>query len=103
MGISHFVFGGAMAITLVLARLDPALLEERMKPPIQPGQPLWDRIFLCAVILLWLGWLILMGLDAVRFRWSVMPIWLQLIGLVGIALSSGSATAPSGKTPFWRR
>jgi protein-S-isoprenylcysteine O-methyltransferase Ste14 len=80
-------FGGAMAITLVLARLDPALLDERMKPPIQPGQPLWDRIFLCAVILLWLGWLILMGLDAVRFRWSVMPIWLQLIGLVGIALS----------------
>src|SRR5580692_7367944 len=39
------------------------------------------------VILLWLGWLILMGLDAVRFRWSVMPKWLQLIGVVGIVLS----------------
>jgi protein-S-isoprenylcysteine O-methyltransferase Ste14 len=80
-------FGGAIAITLVLARLDPALLAERMKPPFQPGQPLWDKIFLSAMILLWLGWLILMGLDAVRFRWSVMPKWLQLIGPVGISLS----------------
>jgi len=80
-------FGGAMAITLVLARHDSALLAERMKPPIQPGQPLWDKILLCVVILLWLAWLILMGLDAVRFRWSVMPEWLQWIGVVGIALS----------------
>jgi len=80
-------FAGAVAITLVLARHDPALLAERMKPPIQPGQPLWDKILLCVVILLWLGWLILMGLDAVRFRWSVMSKWLQLIGAVGIALS----------------
>jgi protein-S-isoprenylcysteine O-methyltransferase Ste14 len=80
-------FGGAMAITLVLARHDPALLAERMKPPIQPGQPLWDKILLCVVILLWLAWLVLMGLDAVRFRWSVMPKWLQLIGVVGVALS----------------
>ena len=28
----------------------------------------------------WCGWLPLMGLDAVRFRWSVMPVWLQCAG-----------------------
>ena len=80
-------FGGAVGITFVLARYDPALLEERMKSPIQRDQPLWDKIFLCLAIVLWLGWLILMGLDAGRFHWSVMPIGLQAAGGASVALS----------------
>jgi protein-S-isoprenylcysteine O-methyltransferase Ste14 len=31
------------------------------------------------------GWLALMGLDAVRFDWSTMPDWLQIIGGIGVA------------------
>jgi protein-S-isoprenylcysteine O-methyltransferase Ste14 len=80
-------FGGGVAITFVLAREDPDLLEERMKSPIQRNQPLWDKILLCIVIVLWLGWLVLMGLDAGRFRWSVMPYWLQLAGGAAVVVT----------------
>jgi protein-S-isoprenylcysteine O-methyltransferase Ste14 len=80
-------FGEALVITFFLARHDPALLDERMKSPIQRDQPLWDKILLSFVIVLWLGWLILMGLDAGRYRWSVMPRWLPLAGAAGVVLS----------------
>src|SRR5262249_10623166 len=33
------------------------------------------------------GWLVLMGLDAVRFGWSSMPGWAQDVGALGIFLS----------------
>jgi protein-S-isoprenylcysteine O-methyltransferase Ste14 len=77
-------FGWVVFITGTLARNDPALLAERMKPPIQKGQPLWDKIILSVFIVLFVMWLILMGLDAVRFGWSVMPVWLRGVGTVGL-------------------
>lgn len=80
-------FVGALWISLLLVRHDPVLLAERMRSPIQKGQPFWDKIFLLAMALAWCGWLVLMGLDAVRFRWSVMPIWLQCAGGALILLS----------------
>jgi protein-S-isoprenylcysteine O-methyltransferase Ste14 len=80
-------FGFALAIVLWLAREDPELLAERMSSPIQRGQPLWDKVFVAAVLLLFLTWLIVMPLDAVRFRWSEVPGWLQLMGALGVVLS----------------
>jgi protein-S-isoprenylcysteine O-methyltransferase Ste14 len=80
------IFGPGLVITLVLAKQDPALLEERMKPLIQKDQPLWDRIVTPILIVLWLCWLALMGLDA-RYGWSAMPVWLQWIGAAGVALT----------------
>jgi protein-S-isoprenylcysteine O-methyltransferase Ste14 len=77
--LSLFFFG-AVRISLWLAREDPALLAERMKPPIRKGQPVWDKIFLLTMGVAWCGWLVLMGLDAVRFHWSAMPLWLQFAG-----------------------
>jgi len=73
-------FFGAARISLWLAREDPALLAERMKPPIQKGQPFWDKVFLLTTSAAWCGWLVLMGLDAVRFHWSAMPLWLEVAG-----------------------
>jgi protein-S-isoprenylcysteine O-methyltransferase Ste14 len=82
-------FAGALWVTLWLSRHDPALLAERMKSPLQKGQPFWDKAFLLAVIVAWCGWLVLMGLDAVRFRWSVMPLWLQCAGGALMVVSFG--------------
>jgi protein-S-isoprenylcysteine O-methyltransferase Ste14 len=73
-------FGGALWIVLLLARHNPALLAERMRMPMQKNQPLWDRFFLLAMSIVWCGWLVLMGLDTVRFRWSHMPGWLPWAG-----------------------
>jgi protein-S-isoprenylcysteine O-methyltransferase Ste14 len=80
-------FSFAVAIVLWLARKEPELLQERMSSPTQSGQPLWDKVFVVAVLLLFLTWLIVMPLDAVRFGWSEVPEWLQLMGALGVVLS----------------
>jgi protein-S-isoprenylcysteine O-methyltransferase Ste14 len=78
--------GFGIAISLWLARYDPALLAERMSFGFQPAQKAWDKAFIVTLIVLWCGWLVLMGLDAVRFRWSSVPVWLQAAGAILIAL-----------------
>jgi protein-S-isoprenylcysteine O-methyltransferase Ste14 len=80
-------FGFALSLVVWLAREDPELLAERMSSPIQRGQPLWDKVFVVAVLVLFAAWLILMPLDAVRFGWSEVPGWLQLMGALGVVLS----------------
>ena len=42
---------------------------------------------MAAVMLLFVVWLILMPLDAVRFGWSEMPGWVQVLGALGLVLS----------------
>jgi protein-S-isoprenylcysteine O-methyltransferase Ste14 len=81
------MFGGGGVVTVLIARRDPALLAERMRSPWQSEQPLWDKIFLTAMSVVWCAWLVLMGLDAVRFSWSVMPLWLASLGSALVALS----------------
>jgi protein-S-isoprenylcysteine O-methyltransferase Ste14 len=82
-------FGFAIHISLLLAERDPALLAERMKPFAQLGQPVWDRIILMFVLVLWFAWLIVTALDAGRFHWSTVPGWLQWVGGVGFIVSMG--------------
>jgi protein-S-isoprenylcysteine O-methyltransferase Ste14 len=71
---------GMVALSVGLARHDPGLLAERMKGGSrQAGQPLWDRIFVLVIQLLWFGGLVMIGIDH-RFGWSFMPVWLQILG-----------------------
>lgn len=74
-------------IGLWLARTDPGLLAERLAPFAQRGQARWDRIFMMAVSVCWCAWLVLMGIDAMRFHWSHVPFWLGVCGAVGIFVS----------------
>ncbi len=78
------LFGSAIPFAGSLAKLDPALMEERLKMPIQKGQPFWDKILVSFFILSMLLWMLTPGLDAIRFGWSAMPVWLQVAG--GMAL-----------------
>jgi protein-S-isoprenylcysteine O-methyltransferase Ste14 len=80
-------FGFALSLVVWLAREEPELLAERMSSPIQRGQPLWDKSFVAAVLVLFAAWLIVMPLDAVRFGWSEVPDWLQILGALGVVLS----------------
>lgn len=80
-------FSFAVAIVLWLARKEPELLAERISSPMQSGQPLWDKVFVVAVMVLFVAWLILMPMDAVRFGWSDVPDWLQILGALGVVLS----------------
>jgi protein-S-isoprenylcysteine O-methyltransferase Ste14 len=70
-----------------LARHDPALLAERLSLPLQRDQKTWDKIFLSAVMALFILWLVVMGLDAGRWRWSSVPLWAQALGALLILLT----------------
>jgi protein-S-isoprenylcysteine O-methyltransferase Ste14 len=72
---------------LLLARHDPALLKERLSPPIQKNQIPADKVFMSLVLLLICAWLVFMALDAVRFGWSSVPAWVQAIGALSLFLS----------------
>ncbi len=92
-------FGAASLITLDVARHDPALLEERMQPLIQRVQPVWDRVLIATMGVLFFGWLALMGLDA-RFGWSRVPTPLQWLGLLGVAAGMWVAGRAFRANPF---
>jgi protein-S-isoprenylcysteine O-methyltransferase Ste14 len=59
---------------------DPGLLRERLKPPVQRGQPLADKLVVIPILLLVFGALGFMAADAARWRWSMMPPSVQWAG-----------------------
>jgi protein-S-isoprenylcysteine O-methyltransferase Ste14 len=76
--------GEMIAISVVLgvyfARIDPGLLRERLKPPIQKDQPLADKLILIPLLLLLFGGMGFMAADAERWRWSTTPPSVQWAG-----------------------
>ncbi|WP_372783150.1 isoprenylcysteine carboxylmethyltransferase family protein [Phenylobacterium sp.] len=90
----------SLAVTLWLAWADPALLEERMKPPIQAGQKPWDRAFLGVLCVVYVGWLLLMGLDARRMAWSHVPLAVQVLGAAMIVVSYAGIAWVFGANSF---
>lgn len=68
------------AISFWLLRHDPALLESRMSLPWHRDQMRWDRFFMLAALIVFVGWLALMGLDARRFGWSNVPVAVEVLG-----------------------
>ena len=79
-------FGEMFAISVVLglymARVDPGLLRERLKPPVQKDQPLADKLILVPLLFLLFGGMGFMAADAARWRWSTMPPSVQWAGCV---------------------
>jgi protein-S-isoprenylcysteine O-methyltransferase Ste14 len=71
-----------------LARHDPELLKERLGSLFQREQKPWDRIFMGAMLALWVSWLVLMGLDARRYHWSAVPLYANIAGLALICLGA---------------
>lgn len=79
-------FGFVVAVTVWLSRHDPGLLQERMTL-FKPDQEAWDKVLVILVEILFFAWLGFMPLDAVRFRWSHMPVWLHLAGAIILLFS----------------
>jgi protein-S-isoprenylcysteine O-methyltransferase Ste14 len=73
---------------LWLAKADPDLLAERMRPMMQAGQPKADKIFMMVFGASALIWFIVMGLDA-RMAASDVPRALQAVGLAMLVSSTG--------------
>ena len=75
------------AAGLWLAQADPALLEERLRSPVQKDQPVADKKFVLAFGLTVLAWFVAMGLDR-RMHVSDMPLALQAVGLAMYLVST---------------
>jgi protein-S-isoprenylcysteine O-methyltransferase Ste14 len=63
-----------------LAKTDPALLAERLRPTFQAGQPAADKKFMLVFVLVALIWLVAIGLDR-RAQASNVSLPLQVLGL----------------------
>lgn len=88
-----WVFLATVAISGVasgtwLAKTDPALLAERMRPVIQADQPAADKKFMLVFGCTSLLWFIAMGFDR-RLHASDMPPALQAFGLAMVLASTG--------------
>ena len=75
----------SIALTRWLLRHNPGLIEERIG--FKANQKTWDKVFIVVLNVVFLGWLVLMPLDAVRFHWSRMPAWLQTVGAATLLVS----------------
>jgi len=72
-------FGFYIAVTFWLYRHNPGLMQERTQLAA-PNQPGWDKILFPIMEIFFIAWLIFISLDAARFHWSSVPLWLQVIG-----------------------
>ena len=76
--------GEMVALSVVLGlhgvRVDPGLLKERLKPPIQKDQPLADKLVLIPILILVIGGMGGMAADAARWHLSMMPPSVQWAG-----------------------
>jgi protein-S-isoprenylcysteine O-methyltransferase Ste14 len=68
-----------LTVGLWLAKVDPDLLAERMKPMMQKGQPAADKKLMLALGFAGLIWLLAIGLDR-RWHWSDVSLALQALG-----------------------
>lgn len=80
------LYGWLFIGILLLLKYNPGLLAERINVS-PPNQKAWDKVFVVLLNLFVFGSLILMSLDAVRFHWSQMPLWLQVVGATALVVS----------------
>lgn len=73
-------FAGSIWIIIWLFKHNPGLLNERLTGVGKADQKPWDKVMLGILIPLYIIWTIIMPLDAVRFGWSHVPLWLKVVG-----------------------
>jgi protein-S-isoprenylcysteine O-methyltransferase Ste14 len=80
------LYGWLFIGILLLLKYNPGLLAERINVS-PPNQKAWDKVFVALLDLFLFALLVLMPLDAVRFHWSWMPIFLQVVGAIALVVS----------------
>ncbi|UCH95934.1 MAG: isoprenylcysteine carboxylmethyltransferase family protein [Candidatus Aminicenantes bacterium] len=76
-------FSWLTAMIIWMKKNDPGLLKERMTARKKKDVKHWDKIFMFSYSLLVLVLFVLPGLDAVRCRWSQVPLLIKVIGFLG--------------------
>lgn len=79
----QFLFSGFVAYWL--KKHDPELLKRRLSKRMPERG--WDKFFMAIACVICIALFILFGLDAVRFRWSNIPFYIEALGFVGVILA----------------
>src|SRR5260221_12251691 len=74
-------FGLFLAIEGWLYKYNPGLLQERMHFGTS-DQKGWDKILFPLLSLFPIVWLVFISLDAARFHWSAVAVWVQVVGAI---------------------
>jgi protein-S-isoprenylcysteine O-methyltransferase Ste14 len=72
-------FGFFTSVNIWLFKHNPGLLQERLSLG-RSDQMGWDKVLFPLLLALPFAWLAFISLDAVRFHWSLVPGWVQVIG-----------------------
>jgi protein-S-isoprenylcysteine O-methyltransferase Ste14 len=75
-------FSFTVAASIWLFKQNPDLLKERMEGLSKADEKSWDKVLMTVIAIVFFAWLVFMPLDAVRFGWSQMPTWVQIMGAV---------------------
>jgi protein-S-isoprenylcysteine O-methyltransferase Ste14 len=70
--------------TLYLYTNDPALLKERFTQQRTDNQRPLDAYIIYLTGIVFLAWIIIMPIDAKKCSWTVFPLWLEIVGGVGL-------------------
>ena len=73
-------------LAIWLKKHNPELLRDRMAF-LKPAAKRWDKVILLVSTIVFVPYLILPGLDAVRFQWSSVPPLIKAVCFGGIILS----------------
>ena len=82
--IIQFLFWTVTAVWM--KKHNPQLLKERMVF-LKPAAKNWDKIIIVASTLVFIPYLLLPGLDAVRYQWSSVPPAVAVLGFAGIIVA----------------
>lgn len=83
--INGWVFIGVFTVLTGLSipylwRVNPDIFEARSR--IHEGTKAWDRMILYLLVAAFCAIFPLAALDAVRFQWSIVPLWVTVVGFV---------------------
>ncbi|MFH1533352.1 MAG: isoprenylcysteine carboxylmethyltransferase family protein [Nitrospirota bacterium] len=78
--------GYASIMALYFLKHNPELIRKRMEMKIPPR--LWDKIVMIPFIIGMIALIIVPGFDVVRYKWSSIPVYWEVIGFLGFIITS---------------
>lgn len=90
----------AVASNIWMLYYDRNLLQERTQVASKPDAKGWDNLMVTANLLLTAALFAVIGVDAGRFGWSAVPLWLRILAGAGVLLSFGTTLWASRVNTF---
>lgn len=87
------------ASALYIARANPVIYRARSR--FQPGTKGWDKVLLAIILPTMMAIIPVASLDAARFHWSYVPLWLAILGYIVLAAGIAVTARAQAVNPFF--